>query len=47
MITAQLRGMEHIGMTVPDINGATAFLTAALGAELSFAFRVSGEIPGF
>jgi catechol 2,3-dioxygenase-like lactoylglutathione lyase family enzyme len=36
MITAQLRGMDHIGITVPDINAATTFLTAALGAELIY-----------
>lgn len=31
-----IRGIDHIGITVPDIQAATAFLSAALGAELIY-----------
>lgn len=31
-----IRGIDHIGITVPDIDAATDFLRAALGAELIY-----------
>jgi len=31
-----VRGIDHIGITVPDIKAATRFLTEALGAELIY-----------
>ncbi|AHJ75367.1 VOC family protein [Kosakonia sacchari] len=31
-----IRGIDHIGITVPDIEGATRFLIDALGAELIY-----------
>ncbi|MGY5958589.1 VOC family protein [Kosakonia sp. BK9b] len=31
-----IRGIDHIGITVPDIEDATRFLTQALGAELIY-----------
>lgn len=36
MSEATIRGMDHIGITVPDIKEATTFLCAALGAELLY-----------
>lgn len=31
-----IRGIDHIGITVPDIEEATRFLIEALGAELIY-----------
>ncbi|WP_030671108.1 VOC family protein [Streptomyces rimosus] len=31
-----IRGIDHVGVTVPDIDAATAFFTAALGAEVLY-----------
>lgn len=36
MSEATIRGMDHIGITVPDIKQATTFFGAALGAELLY-----------
>jgi catechol 2,3-dioxygenase-like lactoylglutathione lyase family enzyme len=36
MTTAKIRGIDHIGITVPDIDAATKFLTEALGAEVIY-----------
>ncbi len=30
------RGVEHVGMTVPDIEAATSFFVGAFGAEILF-----------
>ncbi|TDL81186.1 VOC family protein [Palleronia sediminis] len=38
-----LRGVEHVGLTVPDLEAAEAFLCGVLGAELVFD---GGEISG-
>lgn len=31
-----IRGIEHVGITVPDLEAATAFLVSALGAEVLY-----------
>ncbi|WP_371277305.1 VOC family protein, partial [Streptomyces albidoflavus] len=31
-----VRGIDHIGLTVPDLEGATRFLADALGAEVLY-----------
>ena len=36
MTTAKIRGIDHIGITVPDIDAATKFLVEALGAEMIY-----------
>jgi catechol 2,3-dioxygenase-like lactoylglutathione lyase family enzyme len=36
MSTAQVRGIEHFGITVPDIDAATEFLVEAIGAEVIY-----------
>ncbi len=42
-----IRGMEHVGITVPDINEACDFFTRILGAEVLFTaatdFRGEGD----
>jgi len=37
------RGIDHIGVTVPDIEAATVFLIRALGAEVVYDTLVRGE----
>jgi catechol 2,3-dioxygenase-like lactoylglutathione lyase family enzyme len=36
MISATVRGVDHIGITVPDVETATRFFQAALGAEVLY-----------
>ena len=36
MNTTSIRGIDHIGITVPDIEAATQFLIAAFGAEVIY-----------
>ena len=36
MTTAKIRGIDHIGITVPDIDVETKFLVEALGAEIIY-----------
>jgi catechol 2,3-dioxygenase-like lactoylglutathione lyase family enzyme len=38
-LVSTVRGIEHVGITVPDIEEATAFLVAALGAEVLYDMR--------
>ncbi|MFE1147100.1 VOC family protein [Streptomyces albidoflavus] len=35
-MTARVRGIDHIGLTVPDLEAATRFLVDALGAEVLY-----------
>lgn len=48
MNTTSIRGIDHIGITVPDIDAATQFLIAALGAEVLYesVSRVDPPIGG-
>jgi hypothetical protein len=36
MSTAQVRGIEHFGITEPDIDAATEFLVEAIGAKVIY-----------
>lgn len=38
------RGVDHIGVTVPDVEAATAFLTAAFDAIVLYDFIVDGVL---
>jgi catechol 2,3-dioxygenase-like lactoylglutathione lyase family enzyme len=38
-----IRGIEHIGITVPDIEAASEFLQAAFGAEVMYDIHASGD----
>jgi catechol 2,3-dioxygenase-like lactoylglutathione lyase family enzyme len=45
MPTAPLRGIDHIGVTVPDIELATKFLEAGCGAEVIYRSFEAGQSP--
>ena len=40
-----IRGIDHVGVTVQDLEAATAFLKAALGAEVLYDTLPLGEKP--
>lgn len=40
MSTPEIRGVNHVGMTVPDIEAAKAFLIEAFGAQLLYQSKV-------
>lgn len=40
-----IRGMNHIGMTVPDIESATDFLKKGLGAKISYDSQTLEDRP--
>ncbi|AEI64714.1 VOC family protein [Corallococcus macrosporus] len=42
---AGVRGIDHIGITVPDLNAATAFFIEALGAEVLYDTLSKGQPP--
>nr|WP_318383120.1 VOC family protein [uncultured Enterobacter sp.] len=43
MVDTSISGMDHIGITVPDIEQATTFLCDALGAELIYTSVSPGD----
>lgn len=45
MIPAKIRGIDHIGITVPDIDAATKFLVEALGAEVIYDSYAKSDPP--
>ena len=45
MATAKIRGIDHIGITVPDIDAATKFLVEALGAEMIYESYAKSNPP--
>ncbi|WP_228558612.1 VOC family protein, partial [Myxococcus sp. AB056] len=40
-----VRGIDHIGVTVPDLEAATAFFIEALGAEVLYDSLAKGQPP--
>ncbi|NVJ00817.1 VOC family protein [Myxococcus sp. AM009] len=40
-----VRGIDHVGITVPDLNVATAFFIEALGAEVLYDSLEKGQPP--
>lgn len=45
MTNAKIRGIDHIGITVPDIDAATKFLVEALGAEMIYESYAKSNPP--
>ena len=45
MAEATMRGIDHIGITVPDIEVATKFLVDGLGAEVIYQLIGYGDPP--
>jgi catechol 2,3-dioxygenase-like lactoylglutathione lyase family enzyme len=41
--TSTVRGIEHVGITVPDIEEASAFLVSAFGAEVIYDLEPTGS----
>lgn len=39
------RGIDHIGITVPDLEAASRFLVAALGAEIAYTNHTKADPP--
>ena len=36
-VTPKIRGLQHVGLVVPDVGAATDFFVSGLGAEPLFA----------
>jgi catechol 2,3-dioxygenase-like lactoylglutathione lyase family enzyme len=44
-VKVAIRGVDHVGLTVPDIDAAERFLTDGFGAELLFEVHGLGDPP--
>ena len=42
---AGVRGIDHLGITVPNLDSATQYFIRALGAEIIYDVLLAGETP--